>query len=155
MPHLIAVYLQPTLSHVSYAQILRKHRKQSTIKSKPAQFNFQSSQIVGKVQRVTGKKWKVSLDGSAQVSALHTHKVSTLCIHLVNCPHVSTWWCVVKRLCYGSKTCLGVTLRSSRKKRGFGNNGLYQLQTCFVPNNVLTKLPLATPRHVAIHWLSI
>ena len=67
-----------------YAQILRQHRKQSTIKSKPAEFNFQSSQIVGKVQRVTGKKWKASLDGSAQVSAFHTHRVSTLCMHVVN-----------------------------------------------------------------------
>ena len=71
-----------------YAQILRQHRKQSAIKSKPAEFNFQSSQIVGKVQRVTGKKWKASLDGSAQVSALHTHRVSTLCYIMLSIVHM-------------------------------------------------------------------
>ena len=59
----------PILLHI-YAQILRQHWRQSRIMSKPTEFNFKSSQIVGKVQRVTGKKWKASLEGSAQVSAL-------------------------------------------------------------------------------------
>ena len=59
-----------TLCACVHTQILRQHRKQSTVKSKPVEFNFQSSQIVGKVQRVTGKKWKASLEGSAQVSSL-------------------------------------------------------------------------------------
>ena len=65
-----------------YAQILRQHRRQSSIKSKPTEFNFQASQIVGKVQRVSGKKWKASLEGSAQVSAQHTYIVSTLNMHV-------------------------------------------------------------------------
>ena len=68
------VYMYPaiyaTLCACVHTQILRQHRKQSAVKSKPVEFNFQSSQIVGKVQRVTGKKWKASLEGSAQVSSL-------------------------------------------------------------------------------------
>ena len=70
--------------------------------SKPTEFNFKSSQIVGKVERVTGKKWKASLEGSAQVSALHTHTVSKRNVHVcVMCvvynsiknQHVSTRHC--------------------------------------------------------------
>ena len=53
--------------------------------SKPIEFNFQSSQIVGKVQRVSSKKWKASQEGSAQVRALYPHIVSTLSMHVCMC----------------------------------------------------------------------
>ena len=49
------------------AQILQLCRTNSKMKSKPTVFNFQSFQIVGKIQRIIGKKWKASLEGAAKV----------------------------------------------------------------------------------------
>ena len=57
-------------TYCTHAQILLKHGRPSMIKKQATKFNFKSSQIVGRVQRFTGKKWKASLDGSAQVSTI-------------------------------------------------------------------------------------
>ena len=67
-----------------YAQILRQHCGQSTVKNNPVDFNFQSSEIVGRVQRVIGKEWKASVEGLARVSALCTHNVSSQYVCMSN-----------------------------------------------------------------------
>ena len=65
------LYLQiHVASCCTHAQILQKHGRPSMIKKQATKFNFDSSHIVGKVQRATGKKWEVSLDGSVQVSTI-------------------------------------------------------------------------------------
>ena len=62
----------------TYAQIFRQQCRES-IKSKPVEFNFQSSKIFGKVEQVTGEKWQAALEGSAQVSASFVTPKKPLC----------------------------------------------------------------------------